>query len=183
MKKIILTLAFCALTFSMQAQNNSDTTIPYQGVEAISDLNLTADQVAKLKKLKREIGPQFAAIGRDRTLSGREKGEKKRALALKHRADIQNILTAKQLTTLEDKYGTITETNSIRDNISNSYDAKLDRLERKYEADEAAIENDNFLSRDQKKTKRKALKATYKSQKEALKVEKNQAKNSVLLGH
>lgn len=180
MKKIFLTLAICVFALTTQAQDKSNNSLPYQNIESVTDLNLTTDQVAKLKKLNNEIGPQFEAIGRDRSLTGQEKGRRKRELAIKHKADIQNVLTDNQIAILEKKYGKTSSDQGLRDNISDTYDAKLSKLEKKYEQDKGTIEDNRSLSKDQKKAQKKALKEVYKTKKEQLKVEKEQAKNSVL---
>ena len=55
-------------------------------------LGLTMEQKMKIKRLNQEMGLQFAAIGKDPSLRGYEKGQKKRALAMKKREAIYKIL-------------------------------------------------------------------------------------------
>ena len=174
MKKTLLLLLVSIFTFSVYAQDSNES-LYYQNIESSKDLGLTADQVARIKKLKKEVGPKFAAIGKDRTLSGYEKGQKKRALAEKHRAEIRAILTENQAQTWEQKYGT----SSVKDIISDSYDAKLDRLEDRYDAEKKAIERNDALSKDERKARIKVLKETYKAEKKALKSQKQAAKTGI----
>ena len=94
MRKAILVFvasAFVSFTYAQDA--NFDV---YKRIESDKVLNLSADQIAKIKKLNREVGPKFKAIGQS-NLPGYEKGEKKRALALEHKAAIKAILSEKQV--------------------------------------------------------------------------------------
>lgn len=181
MRKFTFALIICVFTISMQAQTQTNVPIPYLGIESQTDLNLTKEQIAKIKKLNSEIGPKFAEIGKDSSLSGREKGQKKRALALKHKADIQSILTANQIALWEKKYGKMSDDKGIKDNMTDNYDTRLKALERKYEKDKEAIEDNDSLSKDVKKARKKALKEAYKIEKEKLKAEKDNVKESILL--
>ena len=174
MKKTLLLLLIGMFTFSVYAQNPEEN-LYYENIELSKDLGLTVEQVAKIKKLKKEIGPQFAAIGKDRSLSGYEKGQKKRALALKHRDEIKSILTKAQIDKWEQKYG-----NSKGKNIiSETYDISLDNLEDRFEADKKAIEKNNMLSKDEKKARVKELKAIYKAEKKRLKAQEEAMKKGI----
>jgi len=178
MKKTLLLLLVSIFTFSANSQtNDSDVESYYKGIESYQNLRLTQEQIARIKKLKREKGPQFAAIGKDRNLSGYEKGQRKRELAYKYRTEMQSILNAGQVSTWEKRYGKLTPDHSMKDAISDDYDAKLDALERKYEADKDAIENNRSLDKYERKAREKELKNTYKAKKERLKAEKKTAKN------
>lgn len=167
MKRTILLSLFSVFTLLISAQSADHDY--YKGLEHCSDLNLSADQVAKIRQLKREVGPKFAAIGKDRTLSGYEKGQKKRELALQHKAEIRKILTQDQINTWEAKHGKMSEGEGIKNIISDSYDAKLDALEDRYDADKKAIEKNRSLSKKERKEQLKSLKGTYKTEKESLK--------------
>jgi len=177
MKKTLLLLLVSILTMSAYSQN-SDIESYYKGIESYQDLHLSSDQIAKIKKLKREKGPQFAAIGKDRSLSGYEKGERKRALAQKYRAEMQSILNTGQVNTWEKRYGKLTPDYSMKDAISDDFDNALDALERKYEADKKAIENNRYLSKEERKAQEKALKNAYKIEKDNLKARKKAAKGN-----
>ncbi|WP_029903642.1 hypothetical protein [Prevotella sp. 10(H)] len=179
MKKILLLLLVAILAVSLNAQTNDHENY-YKGIESNQELRLSSEQIAKIKKLKREIGPQFAAINKDRNLSGYEKGERKRALAQKHRAEIRSILSENQITILDKKYG-VNSDGSLKDVISDKYDSRLDALERKYEADIDALEGNNSLSKSEIKARKKALKDAYKAEKDKLKAEKESAKRATIL--
>ena len=81
MRKAILVFvasAFVSFTYAQDA--NFDV---YKRIESDKVLNLSADQIAKIKKLNREVGAKFRAIGKS-NLPGYEKGQRKRALAIEH---------------------------------------------------------------------------------------------------
>ncbi|WP_165045405.1 hypothetical protein [Dysgonomonas sp. ZJ709] len=180
MKKTLLLLVITVFTLSVYAQSAAETNY-YNGIESKKDLNLSADQVAKIKKLNREVGPKFAEIGKDRSLSGYEKGQKKRALSLQHKAEIQKILTENQIAVWESKYGKMHNGQGIKDSMTDNIDAKLDALERKYKADEDAIENNKSLSKEERKARKNNLKAAYKGEKQKLKDQKDAVRNTELL--
>ena len=86
MRKVVITLVTLAFVSFAYAQ---DVTFDsFKRIESDKVLNLSADQIAKIKKLNREVGPKFKAIGQS-NLPGYEKGQKKRALALEHKAAIK----------------------------------------------------------------------------------------------
>lgn len=138
-------------------------------------MSLSVEQKMKIKRLNQEMGQQFAAIGKDRSLSGYEKGQKKRALAMKKREAIYKILTTDQKELWDGNSEEAASLSYLYD-ISDKYDNMLDNLEDQYEADKDLIENDYTLSKEERKAKEKALKRVYKTQKEKLKREKNTAK-------
>ncbi|MBK5720694.1 hypothetical protein JGH11_07395 [Dysgonomonas sp. Marseille-P4677] len=178
MRKTLLLLLISVFALCANAQT-VDYENYYKGIESYGDLYLSSDQISKIKELQRSVGPKFAAIGKDRSLSGYEKGQRKRELALKHRAQIRSILNANQINTLEKKYGTIHEGDRIKDVISDSYDDKLDALEKKFEAEEDAIDDNPYLSKAEKKARIKTLKYNYKKEKENLKNQKKATKNGL----
>ncbi|MDR2955021.1 MAG: hypothetical protein LBV43_08065 [Prevotella sp.] len=181
MKKILLTLLVCTLTVGAYAQSNQKQQDEsyYKGIESYQDLHLTADQIAKIKKLKREVGPKFAAIDRDRSLTGYEKGQKKRELAQKHRQEIENVLNQDQISLWEKKYGKYTSLDDIKDKISDNFDEREDALEVEYETEKSNIEKNSYLDKSEKKAQKRALKEKYKEEKKKLKNEKEKAKKIV----
>jgi len=179
MKKVLLILLVSILALSSHAQSAQNENY-YKGIESYRDLQLTSEQIAKIKKLKREAGPKFQAIGRDRTLTGYEKGQKKRQLAQELRQEIEGVLTKNQISQWESKHGKYTSLNDVKNNISDSYDQKIDALEDKYDAEISAIENNSSLSKSEKKAQKETLKQRYKAEKNKLKAEKEQAKNEIL---
>jgi len=175
MKKILLLLITSVFTLSVYSQD-TDTDSYYNGLETYGDLRLTSDQVAKIKKLKREVGPKFQAIGKDRSLSGYEKGQRKRELAQKHRQEIESILTGSQISEWESKHGKYNSWNDAKDRISDNYDDRLDMLEKQYEREKDRIEDNYTLSKKEQKAQKEALKDRYKADKNRLKKEKDRAK-------
>ena len=175
MRIFILSLAFLGLCLVGRAQDDN----PYEGLETSKNLSLSQKQISKIKELNKGIGKQFAAIGKDRSLTGREKGEKKRELALKHKQDIMNVLNPEQLAVWESKYNK--HNSGIKDNLTDALDDKLDALEKEYERAKKAIEKNESLSKYEKNARKDALKAKYTADKERLKEEKTNITNSVLL--
>lgn len=177
MKRCLLLLmagAFALCAYSQQP----DVESYYKGIESYRDLHLSSDQIARIKKLKREKGPKFAAIGRDRSLSGYEKGQRKRELAMKFRAEIHSILNENQSDMWEKRYGKWSPGYSMKDAISDDFDDALDALERRYEREEDLIENNRHLSKEERKARKKELKAHYKAEKESLKSRKKAVKRN-----
>lgn len=183
MKKIIFTLCLCSFMLTSYAQKTQSDDY-YKGIEYYENLKLTAEQKSSIKKVNQEMASQFAAIGKDRTLSGYEKGQKKRALSIKKQEAIQKILTENQKKIWADGAKANSDKTSsgdttLRRSISNKYDSSLDKLSDKYEADKAKIENNPNLTKEAKKAQTKALKAAYKAQKEKMKKEKKEVKDNL----
>ena len=171
MRKVVLTLVTLAFVSFAYAQ---DVTFDsFKRIESDKVLNLSADQIAKIKKLNSEVGPKFKAIGQS-NLPGYEKGQKKRALALEHKAAIKAILSEKQVQLWEEHYGSMDNRKGLRGIMKGDYDHRLDQLEANFEKEKEAIENSS-LSKDAKKAKVKALKNKYKQEKERLKNERDTA--------
>ena len=177
MRKVVLTLVTLAFVSFAYAQ---DVTFDsFKRIESDKVLNLSADQIAKIKKLNKEVGPKFRAIGRS-NLPGYEKGQKKRALALEHKAAIKAILSEKQVQLWEEHYGSMDNRKGLRGIMKGDYDHRLDQLEVNFEKEKEAIENSS-LSKDAKKAKVKVLKNKYKQEKERLKNERDTAIKSGVL--
>ena len=180
MKKTLLILLFSIISVGVFSQKTSEE-LYFSGIESGKEISLTEAQKAKIKKLNQEIGPQFRTIGQDRSLSGYEKGQKKRALALKHKEEIRKILTEDQIKVWEQKHGSMSSSDGLKNIMTDDYDSKLDRLEDKYDREKDAIEDNDSLSKEEKKAKLKALKETYKSEKNKIKDQKDRVKDTELL--
>lgn len=180
MKKVLIFMLLSVIVFTAQAQK-SDESLYYNGIETYNEMHLTSDQIAKIKKLNREVGPKFEEIGRSRSLSGYQKGQQKRALALKHKEEIRKILTADQVSIWEKRHGKWEAGSGIKDSTSDHYDNLLDALEDQYKAAERKIENDPYLSKEEKKVRKKALKEKYKAEKQKEKDKKRVARDAFSL--
>jgi len=180
MKKTLLILLFSLLSLCVFAQKENEE-LYFSGIESTTGISLSASQEAQIKKLNSEIGPKFKAIGQDRSLSGYEKGQKKKALALKHKDEIRKILNEEQIKTWENIHGSMSKSDGLKNIMTDNYDSKLDQLEKRYEKEKQVIEDNNSLSKENKKTKLKALKETYKEEKEKIKEEKDRVKDTELL--
>lgn len=174
MRKAILFLITSAFVLSAYAQNADFDS--YHRIESDKVLNLSADQIAKIKKIKRETGAKFRAIGQS-SLPGYEKGQQKRALAMERKSAIRKVLTENQASSWERRYGNRNVGGDARDAIKDKYETRLDKLESKYEDDKDRIE-DSSLSKEEKKSKLKTLKSKYKREKERIKAERDRAIDS-----
>lgn len=179
MKKVILFLFISISTFTSCAHAQDSKFDSTGKIESDKILNLSSDQVAKIKKLNQEAGAKFREIGQS-NLPGYEKGQQKQALALEHKASIQKILTDSQIKTWEKHYGNMDQNEGLRDIIKDEYDARLENLEKKYEREKKILENTS-LPKDEKKSKLKALKQNYKIEKDRLKNERDKARTNGVL--
>ena len=178
----MLTIGACSQT--SQEKTNASTEIPsdlWEGgiLEDDSHLDLTQEQKMKIKNINQNIGARFREIGQDTSLSGYEKGQKKRELAIQHKKEIYEILTPSQISDWEKKHGG--NRNSIKDNYTDRIDDQIDALEDSYDDQKKAIEENESLSKEEKKALKKELESKFKAEKEKLKLKKDQAENSDLL--
>lgn len=184
MKLTLLTgIALCTLSFTACAQQNGSTkesTAVYaDSLERDQALGLTPQQEEKINAINKSTEAKFEAIGRNSSLSGYQKGQQKRELALQHKKEIFNVLTAEQQKNWLQKYGD--ERASIKDNVTDKADEALEKLENRYDVDKKLIENDHYLSKSEKKIRLEKLKNDYKNEKEKLKEAKEKATSSGLL--
>ena len=148
MRKAILVFvasAFVSFTYAQDA--NFDV---YKRIESDKVLNLSADQIAKIKKLNREVGAKFRAIGKS-NLPGYEKGQRKRALAIEHKAAIRKILMENQVKTWESHYESIDYNDGMKKAISDRYDNRLEQLEKKFEREKKLSKTVTHLKMSKKK--------------------------------
>lgn len=183
-KLILLTgISLFTLSFSACAQQNESTkestAIYADSLGHDQELGLTLQQREKISAINKSTGAKFEAIGRNSSLSGYQKGQQKRELALQHKKEIFNVLTAEQQKIWVQKYGD--ERASIKDNVTDNAEQALEKLENRYEADKKLIEADHYLSKSEKKIRLEKLKSNYKNEKEKLKVAKEKATSSGLL--
>lgn len=168
MKKGVLLAAFFA-TMAIQAQqvqqNQPENADISTLVNQSESYGLSPAQREKLIARKKTIGKEYAAIGRDRSLSGYEKGVKKRALSQQIQEDIRAILNEEQYgqwSTYQRKYHQYDTRNEEIEN-------QIDRLEQDYEQDIKAIEyqyrNDKYTLKKEKNKR----KTRYKSERQKLK--------------
>lgn len=175
MKKILILIFSVVLTTSVHSQQDSISDY-YLNLETSKELKLTKKQVAEIKRLKNEAKPKFEAIGKDRSLSGYEKGQRKHKLATQLRDDIKKILTPDQINAWEKKYGKLEQSKGIKNTATSNIDTQINKIEQEYDADIKKIMDDYTLNKDQKKEKEKKLKEKYKREKKALKEKKKEVK-------
>ncbi|MDH6308930.1 hypothetical protein M2451_001612 [Dysgonomonas sp. PFB1-18] len=178
MKKKILVLFLSMLILggvssSINAQNiDTDFYTYYNSIESRSS-TLSAEQMKELKELKWGIGQKFESINKNKGLSGYEKREKKRELKQQLNAEIDRII-AKNEKSVNDEYRGGLYGNRNHHSPNDGY-AELARIDAKIEAIEAKLDanNDNdHISKNERKSRKAALKAKkkkLKSERDAIK--------------
>lgn len=122
-------------------------------------MNVSAQKTQE--QINKEYAEQYRKINQNPRLSGTEKARLKKELALKQDKDNQVFDAA-----YKKKYGT------SKDGRKKLIDNKIDALEKKYDQDKKLIENNNNLTKNQKKSQKEALKKRFENQKDLLKREK-----------
>lgn len=195
MKKIVtLSLAFTALVFSAQAQQQRDVekdknkTERHEGQKAgrhdmRQDLKLSEAQKAQLKANREEFRAKMDQL-KTLSLTQAERKERKKALMAEQKAKMQNILTAQQKAQLQakrneggskgtfqgkkrvhgDKQLMLKETLSLSDDQAAKLKAQHEELKQR----KIAIKNDASLSNDAKKAKMRALKMEAAEQRKSI---------------
>lgn len=169
MKKLLLIIALASVSTLYASAQKASHNEGYQKIQ--NEIGLSTDQVSKIKQINREYGRKFEAIGKDRSIPGYEKGQRKRALARQKQEEIRKILGSNQIEKWESKYhGNYDNRDILKDDI----DEKIDRLEDRYEAQIDAIDDNPHLSKSEKKYQIKKLKDEFKAEKAKLKQIKNE---------
>lgn len=154
MRKYVLIAAFLTMT-ALHAQKGPKHHEKETNISTLVDqseyYNLSPEQREKLIARKKRIGREYAAIGRDHSLSGDEKGAKKRELSKQIQADIREILTEEQYS----EWSTSKSKHHKHPIEKEDIEHKIEHLEREYEKDYKRIEHQ------------------YRNDKSALKREKN----------
>lgn len=187
MKKILIALFITAFAVSMNAQDRDDKDYYYyNGIENNKLYNITPAQKQQIIQIKKGIGRRYAEIGRDRSLSGYQKGQKKRELSLQIRKEIYEILNSDQRINWDKNHPSNSKTsfkdyNTNVDNIEREIDAidkRIDQMEDDYERRIDAVEDDYSLSKADRKYKKQALKDEMKAKKREMKAERQKLKDS-----
>ncbi|MGG5507085.1 MULTISPECIES: hypothetical protein [unclassified Myroides] len=172
MKKFVLLVAFMAST-AIQAQQGRENKQENKDISILvnqsESYGLSPAQREKLIARKKTIGREYAEIGRDRSLSGYEKGVKKRALSLQIQEDIRAILN-------EEQYGQWSSYQQKKDYYATRYtqqneelEYEIDRLERAYEQDIKALEQQYRNDKYTLKREKNKRKSRYKEERQKLK--------------
>ena len=167
MKKFLV-IGFMFLAISMFAQyeiNGGRTKDINVLLEQPEYFGITETQKSKIITLKRNAGNDFETIGRNRNLSGYEKGVKKREVATKLQNDVSNVLNVTQRNQWADFY-------KKTDAQKRAIDKQIDQLEDNYDADIKKIERTYASDKTEMKRKKEARKAQYKKEKDLLKKSK-----------
>ena len=157
MKKTLLLLLIGISTTLIHAQETNTTNnshFYYSGVENNNSLKLTAEQRNRIIKIKKEAGSRFAAIGRDYSLSGYEKGKKKKELSLQIKKDIHKVLSERQ-SNIWDTYRKSLPIDYLEKEVKvEAIENKLDALEAEYKV----FEDNDHITKAEKKAKKLLIK-------------------------
>jgi len=185
MKKIVtLSLAFSALVFSAQAQEqrqikkDKNKTERHEGrkgerKDMMKDLNLTETQKMQLKASREEMKAKMDQL-KSESLTEAQRSERRKALMTEQKAKLESILTAEQKAKLAanrnqgghkgsfegkkkmhgDKKGMLKEKLSLSDDQAAKLKAQHEIVKQK----KMAIKNDASLSAEAKKARMQALK-------------------------
>lgn len=170
MKRILLlgALLMCLQTNAQSSKKENVSDYEKSSSELLDRseyYGLSPDQKNKIIERKKTIGWEYAAIGRDRSLNGREKGQKKRALSESFRNDINAILNESQITKWNSQ-----STYKYHQNIAKEkIEYKLEVLELEYDKDIKLIEHQYKKDSYTQKIKKNERKQVYKQAKAELK--------------
>ncbi len=140
----------------------------------ISDLQLSSSQDQLIKEIYQKYRGKFEEVGRNRNITGYEKGVRKRELAYERKEEILKILNAEQRKIAENWSGDVNDQN-------NDYlESQLETLENSYKVNKNNIENNTNLSKEEKKLKKEELENQYKIDRKKLKSSKDIIKDSHL---
>lgn len=166
MKRILLILFTILISYAGYAQNAKDTY--YDGIESSKELAITPEQRSKIIAIKKTIGRRHAQIGKS-GLKGTEKSEAHRQLNMQIRKEINDILNESQRESWQKKSNYSYEKyNDIERRIEVLED-KIDELEDYYDKKIDSVEDDYTLSKADRKSKKKQLKAERDAKIEELK--------------
>ncbi len=188
MKKIILSLAVIStLTFSATAQENRTMdksemkNQKHSGKKhggEMSELNLTAEQKAKLQASRADFKLKMDAIDNNTSLTEEQKRTQKEALRKEQRAAMESILTPEQKAKMPQSRGQKSgEGNAGREDkmrmkdelgLSNDQADKLKSIHQNTKAEIEAIRSNTSLSADAKKAQIKAIKEKAKADRKTL---------------
>ena len=186
MKKTLVLLLVSLISLTTYAQEADDKDYYYyDGIENNKSMGITASQRKQIIEIKKGIGRRYAAIGRDRSLMGYEKGQKKRELSIQIRKEIYDVLNSDQRTNwdknIKNSSESFTDFNKRYNKIERDIDAiedHIDDLEDEYDRKIKAVERDGSLSKAERKYKKQSLKDQFKAEKRKLKGEKQNLKDS-----
>ena len=173
MKKYVVGLAFLMVTtlYAQQGQRNQQNSVDISElVDRSETYGISLEQKEKLIARKRTIGREYAAINRDRSLSGYEKGLKKRKLSEQIRSDIRSILNDDQYQKWE-YYQAKHDSHEVK---KDALEEKIDRLEKEYEQDIKQIERQYKNDKYTLKREKNKRKSRYKTERQKLKDQRNE---------
>lgn len=159
MKIVIIGLLFSIMAC---AQSTNDDFQILNTINQSDELEISNQQKNQLLKLKKEAAKNFEMIGRDQSLSGYDKGIRKKEISITLYNQLNQILTNTQREKLY--------RNLDYEAFKEYSDYRIAVLENQYNKDIIQIKTDNNLTKEEKKEHIKQRKEKYKLDK---KKEKN----------
>lgn len=195
MKKIVtLSLAFSALVFSAQAQEqrnikkDKNKTERHEGrkgerKDKMQDLNLSEAQKTQLKANREEFKAKMTQL-KSENLTEAQRSERRKALMTEQKAKMQSILTAQQIQQLKAAKGTRGQKGAFEGKrkmhgnkqamlkeklaLTDDQSAKLKAQHQMLKQQKLAIKNDASLSAEAKKAKMQSLRKEASAQRKAV---------------
>jgi len=184
MKKVLaLTVAFAIAGFSLSAQQTREMKSHKKGTEMhhgqhkdmMKDLNLTEAQKAQLKTNREANKAKMEALNKQDNLTVKEMRERKMALMQEQKAQMESILTAEQKAKIAADKATMSGKGKNMDGqrgeamkeklgLTNEQAAKLKAHNEATHDKIKAIQDNQNLTMDQKKTQIKAVKDASKAE-------------------
>lgn len=187
-----MTFLVAALTVNAQDYDYYNDYHYYDGIEYNNGYGITPDQRNRIISIKKNAGYRFAAIGKDRSLSGREKGERKRALSIQIRREINDILNENQRRDWDSRTSSpssssyssssgYTNNASLTDieNRIRAIEYQIKKEEREYDRRADEIDDNYLLPKEERKAQKRKLKNDWKYRKQELKDEKQRLKDLI----
>lgn len=192
---LIMTFVIAALTVNAQDYDYYNDYHYYDGIEYNNSYGITSDQRSRIIAIKKNAGYRFAAIGKDRSLSGREKGERKRALSMQIRREINDILNENQRRDWDNRVSSSNSSSSSSYANSTGYtnsasltdienriraiEYQIKKEEREYDRRADEIDDNYLLPKEERKAQKRKLKNEWKYRKQELKDEKQRLKDLI----
>lgn len=174
MKKYLVILG---VIFSLSCQGQSKNYTKHHKDDMYDFLDqrdyygITLEQKRQIIAKKKSLGRQMAEISNDRSLSGYEKGQKKRQLSLDIQNDIRDILNQGQINVQfwDDQSSNENWNVEHKDRFNDELEQAIDLLEDQYERDIEYLERRYPYDKQFLKQEKQYRKAIYKAEKNRLK--------------
>ncbi len=144
-----------------------------------SDLNLSDAQKQQMKSLNEDYKNKMQELKNNESITVKEQGERRKALAQEHHANVEKLLTAEQKAKFaEAKHSNIGKAHKGKAgrkdlaaselNLSADQKAKMKTANKNMRSKAKGIQQDQTLSKEQKKTQLETLRSQHKQEVSAI---------------